>query len=245
MNPAVSELERGSGLTLWRQIEQQLEQELAVGRWPPGAQLPTEMELADRFQVSRLTLRRAMASLADRGLIRIEQGRGSFVHEHLIDYTLGKRTRFSEIISGQRREPAGRLLGTATIGATGAVARELALRAGTEVLRVRRLGIVDGRPLSYADHYFPARRFAGLAEQLQRDGSISRGLAALGVTDYTRKVTRVTARLPDRQEASQLELPATRPVLVTESVNVDAQARPIEYGVARFAADRVQLVIAP
>jgi len=245
MKAQLGELERGSGLTLWRQIEQRLEQELAAGRWPPGAQLPTEMALAERFQVSRLTLRRAMASLADRGLIRIEQGRGSFAHEHLIDYALGKRTRFSEIISGQRREPAGRVLGIVTLAATGSVARELALRPGSEVLRLRRLGIVDGKPLSYADHYFPAKRFAGLAELLRTDGSISRALAALGVADYTRKLTRVTARLPDREEAHQLQQPGTRPVLVTESVNVDADGKPIEYGFARFAADRVQLVIAP
>jgi GntR family phosphonate transport system transcriptional regulator len=236
------DLQRGSGTALWRQIEETLAGELVAGVWLPGTQMPTEADLANRFAVNRHTLRRAVAALEERGLVRVEQGRGTFVQEHVIDYTVGKRTRFSEIISRQRRDPGGKLLRALTVPAPPAAARELGLRTGQPTILIERLGSVDGHPINVASHWFPARRFSRLIEAFEEAGSISKALRRLGVADYTRRTTRVMARLPDADEARLLQQPKNRPVLVTESVNVDANGKPIEYGVARFAADRVQIV---
>jgi GntR family transcriptional regulator, phosphonate transport system regulatory protein len=236
-------LRRGSGTALWRQIEQTLETELAAGAWPPGARLPTESELALRFAVNRLTLRQAIASLAERGLVRVEQGRGTFVQEQVIDYRIGPRTRFSENISRQRREPAGRLLRMLELPASAHIGRELGLRMGAPMLLVETLGIVDGRPISVGSHFFSCLRVPGLRQAYQAEGSITRALARIGVADYVRRTTRITTRSADSEEARLLNLPKNRPVLVSESVNVDATGEPLEYGLARFAGDRVQLVV--
>ena len=75
-------------------------------------------------------------------------------------------------------------------------------------------------------------------------GTITGSLERFGVDDYTRRSTRVIARPPEQDERVLLELAAQRPVLVTESVNVDEQGVPIEFGIACFAADRVQLLFA-
>src|SRR5271156_5240021 len=101
MRPAASpmgEAPRQSGLTLWRQISETLRQEIGGDGYPPGARLPTEAELSARFAVNRHTVRRALEELSRGGLIRVEQGRGSFVAEDVIDYTVAPRTRFSEWI---------------------------------------------------------------------------------------------------------------------------------------------------
>ena len=105
--------------------------------------------------------------------------------------------------------------------------------------------IAGGRPLSLAAHYFPSARFAGIAEAWSELGSVTAALRRFGVEDYTRRITRVTARLPEEDECEHLAMPRQRPVLVTESVNVDSDGTPIEYGNTRFAADRVQLVLEP
>ena len=236
-------LRRGSGTALWRQIEQTLEAELAAGAWPPGARLPTESELALRFAVNRLTLRQAIASLAERGLVRVEQGRGTFVQEQVIDYRIGRRTRFSENISRQRREPAGRLLRMLELPASEQIARDLEMRTGTPVLLIETVGIADGRPISVGSHFFSSARVPRLKEAYQTEGSITRALARIGVVDYVRRMTRITTRSADSEEARLLNLPKNRPVLVSESVNVDAAGKPLEYGLARFAGDRVQLVV--
>src|SRR3546814_8669073 len=62
-----------------------LADEIRTGQWGEGARLPTEAELAARFRVNRHTLRRAIGGLVDRGLVRVEQGRGIFVRENVLE----------------------------------------------------------------------------------------------------------------------------------------------------------------
>ncbi len=236
-------LARGQGVSLWRQIAQSLEREIAAGLHRPGARLPTEAELTSRFGVNRHTVRRAMEELAGKGLIRIEQGRGSFVAEDVLDYRLGPRTRFSENIRQQNREPAGRIIRVAEVPAEAAVAEGLGIRRGRPVIVVDRLGLADGRPVVLGSHHFPAGRFARLPELLGPEGSITAALAGCGVTDYRRLVTRITARLPSPEEADLLQQARTRPVLVTEAVNTDPAGEPVDVTFARYAAGRMQLVV--
>lgn len=82
----------------------------------------------------------------------------------------------------------------------------------------------------------------GIAAAFEGTDSVSEALRRCGIADFTRHLTRVTARMPTIDEARTLRQPTTRPVLQTESINVDERGRPIEYGVARFAGERVQLV---
>lgn len=237
-------LARGQGVALWRQIATAIERDIAAGRGAaPGARLPTEAALAARFAVNRHTVRRAMEDLEARGLVRVEQGRGSFVAEDVLDYPLGPRTRFSETIRRQNREPAGRMLRIAEIAAEAQVARALGLRRGRPVVLAERLGLANGRPVVIGLHYFPAQRFPGIQAMLAEDSSITAALARCGVPDYRRRITRVTARMPTPEEASLLQQSRARPILVTEAVNVDGAGAPVELSIARYAAARMQLVV--
>lgn len=237
------DLRRGSGTALWRQIQKALEQDIARGIHAPGEKLPTESELSARFGVNRHTLRRALAALADRGCVRVEQGRGTFVQEQVIDYSLKKRVRFSENLLGQKRLPGGRYLGCEAVQADHAVAKALRLKPGSLVLRLDSIGESDGKVIGVFAHYFPAERFRGIDEHFRRTGSVSESLRRCGVGDYVRKWTRITARMPTPADADLLDQPRSKPVLVTESVNVDAGGRPIEYGLARWAGERVHFFV--
>src|SRR6202042_3283321 len=110
---AVTTLEpvhRQDGVALWRQIATRLQHDIGAGTYPPGGRLPTEADLSARFNVNRHTVRRALEELSRGGLIRVEQGRGSFVTEDVLDYTVGPRTRFTEWIHRHNKEPSGRVL---------------------------------------------------------------------------------------------------------------------------------------
>jgi len=236
-------LQRGAGLALWRQIAASLEVAIKDGTHSPGERLPTEAELALRFAVNRHTIRRAMEELEGRGLVRVEQGRGSFVAEDVLDYPLGPRTRFSEIIRAQNREPAGRVLRMAETQPEPRIAKLLGLRRGGAVLQVERLSLADGRPLAIGLHHFPAQRFAQMAALLREDASITRALAACGAPDYRRKSTRITARMPTAEEAALLQQSRARPLLVSEALNVDRDGQPVDATLTRYAAGRAQLVV--
>ena len=234
-----------AGVTLWRQIARALERDIAAGTHAVGARLPTEAQLAARFAVNRHTVRRALEDLSRRGLIRVEQGRGSFVAEETFDYEVGPRTRLSEWIRKHNKEPEGRVLDLCEVGADAAAAAALGLRPGAHVARLERLGLADGLPVSLTTHHFPLARLPGMLAALRASVTITEALARCGVADYLRQSSRVTARLPQPREAELLRLPRARPLLVAENVNVDRGGTIVEYGVSRFPTPRVQLVFEP
>jgi GntR family transcriptional regulator, phosphonate transport system regulatory protein len=237
-------LHLAKGVTRWRQIAEILSREVSDGCFSAG-RLPTEPDLAERFGVNRHTVRRAVGTLVDQGLLRVEQGRGTFVADQHIDYLLGRRTRFSANLQREGREPGHRLISVARGPADAATAQALELEPGAAVLQLEALSDADGVPLSYAIHRFPAERFAVLPAAFAQVHSITEAFAACGIADYTRRLTRLLARLPSEREAGFLDQPTSRPVLQTESVNVDAGGVPIQRTIAVFAGDRVQMVVAP
>lgn len=237
------EIERGSGVAAWRQIETCLRQEIAGGALKPGQQLPTETQLSARFGVNRHTVRRALLALSDAGLLSIEQGRGTFLRDQVVDYPIGSRTRFSEIIAAQDHEPSGRLVEAQELAAPKEIARPLEIRAGTKVLRIDTLNLSDGVPIGTASNWFPARRFPDLIEVFSETGSISAALAHHGVGDYRRAWTSLVARMPSRSDADLLRQPPNRPILIADSVNTDAAGKPVQFSRTRFAGERVQVLL--
>ena len=237
-------LERGAGVAVWRQIEQVLAAEIAASGFGENGRLPSESELAQRFGVNRHTVRRAMLGLAAQGLVSVEQGRGTFVQPGAIDYTIGRRTRFTENLREQGHATHGTVLSATAVKAEPKVAKALALRTGTLVYRIVSLHTADGVPLTYALAWYPAARFARLPEALERaDGRFSAALAEYGVSDYSRHWSRIGSTLPDAETARRLTINRQQPVLWVENVDVDGDGAPIKYGITHFAADRVQLYV--
>ena len=236
---------RQEGVSLWRQIAGRLQQDISNGTYLPGGRLPTEAELSQQFGVNRHTVRRALEELSRGGMVRVEQGRGSFVAEDVLEYTVEPRTRFSEWIRRHNKEPSGRVLQLKETIADAQVASGLAIRPGARVVLLERLGLADDRPVSLTDHYFPSTRLRGILEALRAHSRITEALQAVGVADYLRQVTRVTARLPGGEEAELLRMPRNRPLLVAENVNVDRSGQVVEFAVGRYPTPRVQIVFEP
>jgi len=236
-------LERGAGVAVWRQIEQILAAEIAAKGFGEDGRLPSEGELAKRFDVNRHTVRRAMLGLAALGLVSVEQGRGTFVQPGAIDYSIGKRTRFTENLQRHQHSAVGRLLASSRVKADPTVAKALGIRAGALVYRLETLHESDGVPLTYARSWYPAARFADLPAVMERVDSTSKALAEFGVRDYLRKWSRIGSVLPEPEVARRLNINRQQPVLWVENVDVDMDGVPIKYGVTHFAADRVQLMV--
>jgi GntR family phosphonate transport system transcriptional regulator len=227
---------------VWRQIRDRLEARILDGTWAPGERLPTELALASEFGVNRHTVRRATASLIEQGLLRAEQGRGTFVQENVLDYPIGKRTRFTETVERQNRSRGRRIVETGTVKANAKIAAALGLVRNRPVIHLRSIAEVDGKPVSISDDYFSKAQFPDMAKHARETLSITASLAHCGIADYFREITRVTTRLARREEAELLKQPPKRPVLVTESIDVDDNGKPVAFGITLWAGDRVQLV---
>ena len=235
--------DRSCDVPVWRQIEQQVLQQIRSGQLRGGAKLPSALELARQLRVNRHTVRRALDALEERGAIHADPGRGLRVREECYDYAIGRRTSFSRNMNSLNVSSGNKVLGTALVAPPQRVAESLALARGEKAWWIESSAYAEGRVLDHGQAWFPAARFPRLSDVFQRTGSVSRTLAEFGVPDYFRSYTRVTARLAGAATAKVLDQPAELPVLEVESLNVDGQNQPVQYGLTCFAAERVQLVL--
>ena len=136
-----------SGVALWRQVADGIERGIADGSFAAGEKLPGEVEIAETYRVNRHTVRRALASLAERGMVRAERGSGTYVEMQRLAYPLRARTRFSEIVGAGGREPRGQLIGASVVPATREVARQLGLKTGAPLIRIEALRLADRTPI--------------------------------------------------------------------------------------------------
>lgn len=228
---------------LWKQLEQKLLQDIQGGRFDRAGRLPSEHELAERFGVNRHTARQAIAGLVQRGIVFKRKGGGSYLVPGVIDYEIGKRTRFSTNVALQGREPSRTLLEADERKANSRACAALAMTDDEMSIFIRVIGEADGIPISIGDTYLPARRFRGFDALYRETMSITKTLAQFGVHDYIRDMTRVIARNPSPDEIRHLRQSAMTPILAVESVDVDCDKRPIVYHETRFAGERVQFVV--
>jgi GntR family phosphonate transport system transcriptional regulator len=231
------------GVMLWRCIADDFEQTILIGKHENGARLPPESEIAARYGVNRHTVRRAMAELAARGLVRTERGSGTYVKTDKLDYRIGQRTRFSEIVAAAGHEAEGRLQGHRHESANEEIANHLGLKPGADVVRLEILRAADRVPISVATTWLSAERYYDAAKIFRRLRSITRTLGQYGVSGYRRKWTRVSAGFTDAVDAGRLRLSVHRPILVVDSLDVTADGEPILTTRGRFAADRVALIV--
>jgi GntR family phosphonate transport system transcriptional regulator len=233
---------RRSGTIVWREIEEALGREIADGTYPSGTKLPPESDLAARFGVNRHTVRRALAELQNRGSISIERGRGMFVKAPRRAYPIRHRTRFSENVSHIVQNARGQMLRSWHMPATEQIARDLDIPTGTTIVAFDNLRVIDGMPVSLTTHHFPADRFHEMPVLFAETGSVTKALTMIGLDDYTRRLTRVYARRSTPEEATILQHERDEPVLVVESINIDLQGRPIEFGNSRSTGGQWEVV---
>jgi GntR family phosphonate transport system transcriptional regulator len=237
-------MQRQKGVALWRQISDRIRANILAGLYDKTGMVPAETALAEEFGVNRHTVRAALAALAQEGIVRAAQGRGTMITQRdKFDFPIGRRTRFSEGIGEQARDLKGILLSSAREIASADLVRCLKLTPGDEVLRLDGIRKADGRAVSRSTMWFPAERFAGIDTAFAETGSITRALSRCGVDDYVREVTEISAVHAEPDDVVHLELTPGAIVLVTRALNTDPAGCPIQYAVTRFPADRVQFTI--
>lgn len=229
--------------SFWSRIANEISEAIARGVYEPGQRLPSEHVLAEQYGVNRHTVRRSLASLCQKGLVRITQGSGTYVEDFAVDLIIGKRTRHRQSMAQAGLQGRFEVQAAERTRATVAMAQALEVPARSAVLRLQLVGLGAGQPLHVSDRVFPLPRFDRFEALLRETGSITDAFTAHGVTDYTRKESRITAQMPSPEVAALLKQPVNRPVLFVTSVNADSAGVPIEFASTWFAGDRVKLTV--
>lgn len=158
-------LDKDSPIPLYYQLQQIVEERIDGGEWPPGMQVPSERELCEQFQVSRITVRQALLALANQGRLTRQQGVGTFVASPRIKQRLNRLTGFTEELEARGQHPGARVLQLELLPAPPTVARGLDLPPGEEVILVKRLRLADEEPLAIEIAHLPAHLCPGLEHQ--------------------------------------------------------------------------------
>ncbi len=215
---------------LYQQIKTLITQSLISGEWRPGEAIPSETELAARYNVSQGTVRKAINELADENLLVRQQGKGTFVASHTEERRQFHFLRLTPD-QGERVYPRGELLACRRAKADSQTARLLEVPAGSAVILVTRLMRVAGEPISWEEVRLPAGMFRGLNSAKIEEHECkmySMFEAAFGVR-ILQVVDGLKAVGAEAEVAGLLGLAVGAPLLQIERVAYTFGDRPVEW----------------
>jgi DNA-binding GntR family transcriptional regulator len=222
------DLDRSSPVPLYFQVSRRIEAAIDAGELAPGDRLENEISLADRWGLSRPTMRRAIQELVDKGLLVRRRGIGTQVVHGRVKRPMDLTSLFDDLTRSDQK-PGTRVLDRELVPAPTAVAERLGVPAGAQVLHLERLRSARDEPLAVMRNWLPA----DLAPVLTLEALETRGLYELmrGTGVHLRIATqRIGARGATAPEARLLALRKGAPLLTMERVTYDGSGRAVEFG---------------
>ena len=228
--------DRYSPVPLWHQIATQLANAIDAGQLRRGDHLDNELELCERWQVSRPTVRKAIQTMVERGLMLRRRGIGTVV----ISNSAHRPTRLADLhddLTGQGRTPTTRILSIETIAPPPGIAGELWLTARSRVLHMERIRLADDRPLALMRNWVVTDLGDGIDIERLNSESLYAVLRSIGIRPY-RARQRLGAVNANDELAALLEVAVGAPLITVHRVMSDDTGRPIEVGEHHIAAER-------
>jgi GntR family transcriptional regulator len=235
-------LQHESSVPLYIQIKELLQRQIESGEYAVGARLPSERELAQRYDVSRMTARQALRALAQEGLTHSRVGKGTFVSAPKINQELLALTSFSEDMRQRGIQPSSRVLSAEVHPAGTEVAARLHVLPGTEIVVLKRVRLADRRPLALETTHLPHRLCPGLLKQhdFERDSLYEVLRREYGWTlAWADQV--IETRLPEESECHALDLDEKTPILKFTRVTFNEQNQPVEFVRSVYRGDQYRL----
>jgi len=232
--------EASARLPLYAQVEDVLAERIASGALPVGTQLPSEDELAREFNVSRTTVRATIQNLIRQGFVEIRRGRGTFVASPKIVQELTELTGFVEDMRSLGRTATARVIGRERVPADSGVAQRLAVGAGATVVRIERVRLSDGLPLSFDETYLPEGiglrvMNADLASEPIFNLLEERYDTPLVEAEYVLEAATAEARI-----AAALAIPVGAPVFLIERTSYASGHCPVDYERLHYRGDSIR-----
>ncbi len=228
---------KGSPIPKHYQLAEILRATIRTGELEPGDQVPTEEKLCVGYGVSRGTVRQALVTLTQEGLLSREPGRGTFVRSDRIrspHFTLGS---FVEDMQRQGIATRTRVLKCRVMPAPVQVQKRLRLRPRTPVIHIERLRLANDHPVLYERRYLAKRLCPELIHDDLENKSIHELLTRRYNLPMTRAVHTIEMRLLSRPEAKLLEVPPGTPAFFVDRLTYTTGGRPAVWYQALYRGD--------
>lgn len=242
-SPPVLLLDKSLPIPLYHQLRTLLECQIERGDWKPDDRLPPEDDLATRYEVSKITVREALKLLSASGLVRREQGRGTFVNPPRLTQGPRQLTCFTSEMRQSGLRATSRVLDAGVISCGADLAKALEIPVGEPVFRLKRVRYANGEAMGIQTAYLPMSLVPGIADEDFSSRSLYEVLEQrYGLKPAQAKETHFAIAL-EAEDARELGLTAGVPALAAERVARLAGGRPLEYVGSVMRGDRYKIVL--
>jgi GntR family transcriptional regulator len=233
---------RMTEVPLYGKVEEVLAFEIGRGDLKPGDRLPSEEELLTRFGVSRITIRRAIQNLIQRGIVEIRRGHGTYVLAPRISQELTTLTGFVEDMEIHGRKASARVVSQEVVAANMIVARQLGISKGVRVMRIERVRLADSVPMSFDETFLPldvGKQIVGNDLRIKPIFTLLEEKYGIPLTgaEYQMEAAAASAHI-----AQALAISEGSPVFRIERTSFTEGGRPIDYEILSYRSDLIRFV---
>ena len=235
-------LKQDTATPLYVHLMEEIEKNIENGIYKPGDRIMTEAEMAKEYGVSLITVRKAVGSLIEKGLVIRRQGKGTFITKPKFSRNMKKLQSFTEMSEKMGVRPGGKMLENRLIGADEKTAARLSIKPGSSVVYISRLRYADQEPVQIERNYFPLK-YAFLLEAQFNNNSLlgflqEKAGARVASSEKVIELCRATA-----EEAELLEVKKGDYLLFVQSTAYDSEGEPIYAGIQIINGDRFSLYV--
>ena len=238
----MEQINKSSSIPLYQQLYEKLRDEINEGRYPAGSRLPTAAELSEAYQVSRVTVRKAMEQLEKEDFLVRKVGKGTFVREHKFSRQLSSVMSFSEMCRSLGFTPGAKTIKTAFETPSAKDIDRLGLSDQAEILVIDRIRYADTMPVVLETAKFTEDFFFLFDEDLNNRSLYEIIRQRKGI-EFNNSVKRLEVIFANYQEARYLGLSVGYPLLKISSVVTDSTGSFRYISIQRCVADKFEIVI--
>ena len=234
---------------IFERIEQCVREGIASGMYAPGAQLPSESELATRFKTTRATVRQALSRLVFEGMVTRHAGRGSFVAPVMMGtFPIDSRhcLPFEDQVALEGLRVSYRSPNYELVQAPPSVLAQLSLPKGTQVFKLERLRMIHDNPVCLEIRYLPIELGQAVTGEMLLTQSVHAFVSAIVGYRVPTIVVQVSAIVADALLASRLEVPKGSALIVRDNIFLDPKGQIMICGKSLFRGDvETEYVLGP
>ena len=222
-------------------IHDAIKKEIDEGVWEIGQRLPSERDLADDYEVSRMTLRQAITLLVEEGILERRVGSGTYVASHRVQEKMRGTTSFTEIVRSQGKTPSSQLISYQRKTANETEIQQLQLKATDTVVRMERVRFADNIPLVFEVASIPEK----LIQSFNQEDITEHFFQTLTDNGYEigKSQQTIYAKNASERVANYLKVPKNHAVLALTQVSYFTDGRPFEYVHSQYVGDRFEFYL--
>jgi len=236
-------INKSSAVPIYYQLKKYIIEQIENGSWKQEEIIPSERELSEEFEISRMTVRQAINELVNEGILYRKRGMGTFVAKPKVDQGLSKLTNFTTDMLNRGMKPGSKVLGTTIIPASGKIAEKLNLNPDEEVVELIRLRLADDEPMALEHSFLPHKKIYPILNHSLENKSLYELLKKECNLHLASAKQTIEISYSGPKEAKLLEIDPDTPVLLIERVTYIDTGEPVEFVKSFYRADRYKFSI--